>query len=75
MGTLYCPPDIWNSFAAPFTTSSIARKAKFHVMNSTMGRRPAIAAPTPSPANPSSAIGASRTRHSPNWSSSPLVTL
>src|SRR5216683_1917749 len=44
-------------------------------MNSTIGRRPAIAAPTPKPANPSSVIGVSMTRFGPNSSSNPRVTL
>ena len=45
------------------------------VMNSTMGRSPAIAAPTPRPANPCSVIGVSTTRLSPNSASKPCVTL
>jgi len=44
-------------------------------MISTMGRRPAIAAPTPSPTIVFSEIGVSRTRFSPNFSSRPWVTL
>jgi len=35
-------------------------------MNSMTGRKPTIAAPTPTPANPSSVIGVSTTRISPN---------
>ena len=35
---------------------SMACMPKFQVMNSTMGRRPAIAAPTPMPAKPCSAV-------------------
>ena len=41
---------------------SDARIEKFHVMNSITGRRPAIAAPTPTAAKPSSVIGVSTTR-------------
>ena len=39
------------------------------------GRSPFIAAPTPTPANPSSAIGVSTTRHGPNSLRSPWLTL
>jgi hypothetical protein len=48
---------------------------KFSVMISTTGRWPAIAAPTAAPTKPSSEIGVSRTRSSPNSSSRPAVTL
>ena len=41
---------------------SIACMAKFQVMNSMIGRRPANAAPTPMPAKPCSVIGVSTTR-------------
>ena len=41
---------------------SIACMAKLKVMNSTIGLRPAIAAPTPTPAKPCSVIGVSITR-------------
>ena len=44
-------------------------------MISTTGRSPAIAAPTPMPTIVFSEIGVSRTRFSPNSSSSPAVTL
>src|SRR4051812_49027956 len=44
-------------------------------MTSTTGRRPPIAAPTPRPTIEFSEIGVSRTRFSPNRSSSPCVTL
>jgi hypothetical protein len=44
-------------------------------MNSMMGRMPAIAAPTPRPAKPFSAIGVSTTRSGPNSSSMPWLTL
>ena len=40
--------------------------AKFQVMNSTIGFRPAKAAPTPTPAKPCSVIGVSMTRRAPN---------
>ncbi len=45
---------------------SIACMAKLKVMNSTMGRRPVNAAPTPTPAKPCSVIGVSTTRFAPN---------
>src|SRR5579871_4198866 len=45
---------------------SIACMAKLKVMNSTIGLRPAIAVPTPSPANPCSVMGVSITRVGPN---------
>ena len=54
---------------------SIASRAKLTVMISTIGRSPAIAAPTPMPTIVFSEIGVSRTRFSPNSSSSPSVTL
>jgi hypothetical protein len=75
MGQLNCPPDMYSIFAAEFSTWSSARTAKFHVMNSITGRSPTVAAPTPTPANPSSVIGVSTTRISPNSCSSPLETL
>ena len=40
--------------------------AKLNVMNSTIGFRPVIAAPTPTPAKPCSVIGVSMTRLAPN---------
>ena len=69
------PPDSYRIFAAELTIWSSARTAKFHVMNSTTGRRPAMAAPTPIPAKPSSAMGVSTTRVGPNSSSRPRLTL
>ena len=48
---------------------------KLKVMNSMIGRSPTIAAPTPMPAKPSSVIGVSTTRISPNFSSMPFDTL
>ena len=50
---------------------SIASSAKLTVMISTIGRSPAIAAPTPIPTIVFSEIGVSRTRFSPNSSSRP----
>src|SRR5712671_629520 len=44
-------------------------------MMSTIGRRPAIAAPTPRPLNPASEIGVSMMRSLPNSSTSPVSTL
>src|SRR6516162_10259456 len=49
--------------------------AKLKVMNSTIGRSPAKAAPTPSPAKPCSVIGVSITRRGPNSWSRPWLTL
>src|SRR5712671_4911849 len=49
--------------------------AKLNVMNSTIGLRPANAAPIPSPAKPCSVIGVSMTRRAPNSCSSPWLTL
>lgn len=48
--------------------------AKLKVMNSQMGLRPLMAAPTAKPAKPISVIGVSITRFGPNLSSKPLVT-
>jgi hypothetical protein len=56
------------------TIWSIASRLKLTVMISTTGRPPAIAAPTAAPTKPSSEIGVSRTRSSPNSSISPAVT-
>ena len=75
MGRGNCPPDSYSSFAAELTIWSRASTAKFHVMNSITGRSPSIAAPTPMPANPSSAMGVSTTRVGPNSSSRPRLTL
>src|SRR5438132_5831583 len=44
-------------------------------MMSTIGRRPAIAAPTPRPLNPASEIGVSMMRSLPNSSTRPVSTL
>jgi len=75
IGIGICPPDMYSIFAAEFTIWSSASSAKFQVMNSITGRRPAIAAPMPIPAKPSSAIGVSTTRRGPNSSSRPRLTL
>ena len=56
------------------TIWSIASSEKLTVMSSTTGRSPIIAAPTPAPTIVFSEIGVSRTRFSPNSSSSPSVT-
>ena len=61
--------------AAELMIWSIASSAKLTVMISTIGRRPAIAAPTPIPTIVFSEIGVSRTRFSPNSSSIPSLTL
>ena len=44
------------------------------VISSTMGLKPAIAAPVPAPTITDSAMGVSRMRFGPNSASSPLVT-
>ena len=48
---------------------------KLIVIISMTGRRPSMAAPIAAPAKPSSAIGVSRTRFSPNSLSRPAVIL
>ena len=48
---------------------------KLNVIISTTGRSPSIAAPTPMPVKPDSAIGVSMMRCSPNSLSRPCVTL
>lgn len=55
-------------------TWSMACMEKLNVINSQMGRRPAIAAPTAIPAKPISVIGVSMTRLSPYFFHSPLDT-
>src|SRR5580765_2586549 len=49
--------------------------AKSPNMMSTIGRRPAMAAPTPSPLKPASEIGVSMMRSLPNSSTRPVSTL
>ena len=61
--------------AAWLTIWSNASSEKLIVMSSTTGRSPVMAAPTPMPTIVFSEIGVSRTRFSPNSSSSPAVTL
>src|SRR5688572_6647935 len=75
IGMLYCPPDMYDSFAAEFTIWSSASSAKLKVIISTTGRSPTIAAPIPIPVNPDSAIGVSTMRFGPKSFSSPWVTL
>ena len=53
----------------------MAWREKLKVIHSTIGRRPAMAAPMPMPVNPSSEIGVSMTRSGPYFSSSPWLTL
>ncbi len=48
---------------------------KDQLMNSMIGRSPQQAAPTPSPENPASLMGVSKTRRGPNFSSIPSETL
>ena len=69
------PPNIAPIFAAWLITWSMAISRKLIVMISTTGRSPSIAAPIPAPTKPSSEIGVSRTRSSPNSSRRPAVTL
>jgi hypothetical protein len=47
---------------------------KLKVMNSTMGTRPDMAAPTPMPVKPASVMGVSTTRSRPNFSIKPFDT-
>ncbi len=54
---------------------SKATREKLKLMNSTIGRRPVMAAPTPSPAKDSSEMGVSTTRMGPKRSSMPWLTL
>ena len=61
--------------AAWFTIMSRASSEKLKVIISAMGRMPVKAAPTAMPAMASSAMGVSRTRHSPNSASRPWVIL
>jgi len=61
--------------AAWFTIWSRASIEKLNVIISAMGRMPTNAAPTATPAIASSAMGVSRTRHSPNSWIRPCVTL
>ena len=60
--------------AAWLTIMSIIRVTKSKIWTSTIGRMPAIAAPTPAPQNVASEIGVSRTRSRPNRSIKPLLT-
>ncbi len=69
------PPNMYLTEAAWLTIWSIASSEKFTVISSTTGRSPTIALPTPMPTIVFSEIGVSRTRSSPNSSSSPFVTL
>ena len=75
MGQLNWPPDICRTLAALLRIWSNATAEKFHVMNSMIGRKPTMAAPTPMPAKPDSAMVVSITRRSPNFSSMPSDTL
>ena len=58
-------------FAATVTIGSNAQETKSANCSSTTGRSPIQAAPIAAPTNPSSAIGVSSTRSSPNSSNSP----
>jgi hypothetical protein len=61
--------------AAELITWSSAKIEKLNVMNSHTGRSPVMAAPTQIPAKPSSLMGVSTMRRSPNALSSPRDTL
>ena len=52
MGTLIVPADMYRVLAAEFMIWSMACMAKLNVMNSTTGRKPAMAAPQLIPVNP-----------------------
>jgi hypothetical protein len=65
---------MYRSLAALLTTWSMASRMKFMVITSTMGRSPAIAAPTPAPTTTDSDIGVSLTRCSPYFLPMPRVT-
>ena len=73
-GTANWPPDMCDKVAALFMIWSSASRLKLQVMISTIGRRPASAAPTPAPTKPFSASGVSTMRCGPNSASRPLVT-
>ena len=75
IGQENCPPDMYSIFGALFRIWSAATRQKDHDMNSMIGRRPYIAAPTPSPEKAVSEIGVSMIRLSPNSASIPLETL
>ena len=62
------------NFAAWLTSMSIISVTKSKIWTSTIGRMPAIAAPTPAPQKVASEIGVSRTRSAPKRSSRPLLT-
>ncbi len=72
-GTSNCPPNIARVLATWLTIWSMATIAKFMVMSSGTGRRPARAAPSARPTMPASAIGVSRTRRDENSAISPSV--
>ena len=67
-------PDICRMVAAVLRIWSSASRLKFTVINSTIGRAPAIAAPMPAPVKPDSDKGVSRIRSGPNSARRPLVT-
>ena len=75
IGQVNWPPLILIILAAELIIWSIATSEKLKVINSTMGRKPFIAAPTAIPVKPSSAIGVSMILFSPNSASIPLLTL
>ncbi len=52
MGLLMVPADMYRVFADELMIWSMACMAKLKVMNSTMGRSPAKAAPAPIPVKP-----------------------
>jgi hypothetical protein len=66
---------MYSVLAALLMMWSMACMEKLKVMNSTIGRRPDIAAPTAMPVKPCSVMGMSTTRFGPNSSSRPWETL
>ena len=74
IGTLAWPLNMYGIAAAWLMIWSKASSEKLTI-SSTIGRNPPIAEPTPQPTIVFSEIGVSRTRRSPNSSSSPSVTL
>src|SRR6266481_1634859 len=74
IGTCAWPPNMYRNFAAWLTSGSIANGRKSPYINSTTGRIPVAAAPTPTATMPSSEIGLSRTLDGPNSLAKPSVT-
>jgi len=73
-GTETSPPSMKRILAAWLTICSMASVAKSENWNSKIGRMPVTAAPTATPAPPSSEIGMSITRSVPKRSTRSPVT-